>query len=105
MTPGLQHLVAFKAAFDFPNEVLSFAAACACGLFYTLMLGARRRLWLTRLRWQRRDALRLASTQLGPVLGCTPRGNAGKVKWRGQGRRADNPGINGRSRLWTGAQH
>lgn len=71
MTPGLQRLVAFKAAFDFPNEVLSFAAACACGLFYTLMLGARRRLWLTRLRWQRRDALRLASTQLGPVLGCT----------------------------------
>lgn len=41
MTPGLQHLVAFKAAFDFPNEVLSFAAACACGLFRTLVLGAR----------------------------------------------------------------
>lgn len=68
------------------------------------MLGAQRRLWLTRLRWQRRDALRLAPTQLGPMLCCTLRGNAGKVKWRVRGGGDTNRALivsNGRPRLWT----
>lgn len=87
MTPGLQHLLAFKAAFDLPNEVLSFSVPPVPVDPYTYMLtlGAQRRLWHTGLLRQRRDALRLASTQLGPMLCCTLRGNAGKVKWRVRG--------------------
>lgn len=113
MTPRLRHLPALNAAFEFPNEALSFSVLSLCvsvyefvcvfspsilittllflcvNTTYILMLGTQRRLWLTRLRWQRRDALRLASTQLGPMLCCNLGGNAGKVKrWvRGGGRR------------------
>lgn len=106
MTPGLQRLVAFKAAFDFPNEVLSFSlpSVPVDSYTHTLALGAQRRLWLTRLLWQRRDALRLASTQLGPMLCCTLRGNAGKAKWRVSGAGHTIRGLTasaGRSRVWT----
>lgn len=105
MTPGLQHLLAFKAAFDFPNEVLSFSVPSVPVDPYTYMLtlGAQRRLWLARLLWQRRDALRLASTQLGPMLCCPLRGNAGKGKWRvrGGGTIRGLAESAGRSREWT----
>lgn len=74
MTPGLRHLPAPNAAFEFPNEALSFSVPSVrvcmrmCMLFfpppfvfnhrtallcvnttYILMLGAQRRLWLMRL--------------------------------------------------------
>lgn len=73
---------------------------CSCSLCkhtHIVILGAQRRLWLNRLRWQRRYALRLASTQLGPMLCCSHRGNAGKV-------RTQTGGLIGSNRwswLWT----
>lgn len=69
MTPGLRHLLALNAAFEFPNEALSssvlsvrvymsvfFSSFLITTLLflcvnttYILMLGTQRRLWLMRL--------------------------------------------------------
>lgn len=107
MTPRLRHLPALNRIllFEFPNEALSStvlsvcvdASVCFSSLLitallflfvtttYIFMLITQKCLWLLRLWLQRRDALRLASTQLGPMLCCNLKENAQQVKgqvWR-----------------------
>lgn len=107
MTPGAAASRRLQSSFWFSkSSVVIFHAVCARALLnyptalvlcvnttYILLLGTQGRRWLTRLRWQRRDALRLASTQLGPMH---PQGECWESEVEGQGHK---PGIN--SVKWT----
>lgn len=99
MTPGRRHLPALHRIllFEFPNGALSSTVLLVCSssslitallfLFvatYIFMLDTQKRLWLWRLWWQRRDALRLAFTQLGHRVVLQPQGERWEREWEGQ---------------------